>query len=535
MEHDHIEQGSVYPPGKLEQDSPKHVENIKHHEINSDSHMQRTTSLMIALSFFIGLGGFIVNFDIGYTGLVLVMAPFNKDFGSCMMAKGRQVCALGATQQSISSSIYLLFMALGGGAAGFSANYLGTRGSVQFGCIWVVIGAAGMLGSGGNLSAYVGCKCIGAIGLGHIQAMSTTYGVECAPARKRGLLITLYSVGSGLGSVVVAAICLGTLSIRNSWAWKTPILLQIPAAIIYLVAFFIFPESPRWLLAKEKPDAARKSFARLYNQDPSSDEVAVQVREVQLTLEEERRISTTTNWTEIFHKNFIRRTFTSVAINVGGALSGAFFIFTYAAVFLKGVGISNPVEITVIINACLWLGLLVGPFVVEYLGRRRTILTGYGGMMICMLVFSAVSTALGSRKRTVHDVLIAFLCLWSFMFGGFIASSQWLTSAEMHAVRHRTSGQAFVIFVTNIFVFGSNFWTPYMLNADYGNMGTNVGYFYFGIELITAIILFLILPENGRLTLEQIDQYFTSGRKPWKTSLARNERIAKGEIDVKDE
>jgi hypothetical protein len=105
----------------------------------------------------------------------------------------------------------------------------------------------------------------------------------------------------------------------------------------------------------------------------------------------------------------------------------------------------------------------------------------------------------------------------------------------MHAIRHRAHGQAFVITLTNIFVFATNFWTPYMLNAKYGNMGTNVGYFYFSMELAGFLTLYFLLPENALLTLEQIDEYFTSGRKPWKTSLRRNKRIATGVIGVKDD
>lgn len=430
----------------------------------------------------------------------------------------------------MSSSIYLLFMALGAAMSGISANYLGTRGAIQFGCLWMIVGAAGMVGTAGNLTAYIACKCINAIGIGHLQTMSTTHGVECAPARKRGLLVTLYSVGSGFGSVVVSLICLGSIKLTTSWSWRTPIILQIPLCVIYAAVFAFFPQSPRWLLVKDRTEAARKAFSRLYNRDPSSNEVVLQIQAVQLAIQEETRLSSTTRWTEIFHKNYIRRTFIALAINIGGALSGAFFMFTYAAIFFAGFGLTNPVEISMIINVCLLAGLLIGPFVVEYLGRRRTIITGYCGMMICMLVFSATSTALGSASETVHEVLITFLCLFAFMFGGFIGSSQWLASAELHSVRLRTSGQAFTSFITNIFVFGTNFWTPYMLNAKYGNMGTNVGYFYFGCELVAVTTLFLILPENARLTLEQIDEYFVSGRKAWKTSLARNKRIASGEI-----
>ena len=317
---------------------------------------------------------------------------------------------------------------------------------------------------------------------------------------------------------------------------KPPIILQIPLALIYALGLFVFPESPRWFMTKDKPEAARKSFARLYNLNSASNEVSMQVHEVQLTIEEEKALSSTSNWTEIFHRNFIRRTLVAAAINISGSLCGAFFIFSYAAIFFEDIGgFTNPIEIGVIINSCLFIGLCVGPFVVEYIGRRRTILTGYLGMMACMLIFATVSTARGTAATSSHDVLITFLCLWSFMFGGFIGSSQWVASAEMHAVRLRTSGQAVVTFLTNIFVFATNFWTPYMLNVKYGNMGTNVGYFYFGTELGAFILLFLIVPENARLTLEQIDEYFLSGRPAWKTSLSRNKRIARGEINIKDD
>ena len=90
-------------------------------------------------------------------------------------------------------------------------------------CLWVIVGAAGMLGSAGSFTAYVACKCIGAIGLGHIMAMSSTYGVECAPPRKRGLLITIYAAGGGVGNVVVSAVCLGSSSIPSSWSWENPL------------------------------------------------------------------------------------------------------------------------------------------------------------------------------------------------------------------------------------------------------------------------------------------------------------------------
>ena len=39
---------------------------------------------------------------------------------------------------------------------------------------------------------------------------------------------------------------------------------------------------------------------------------------------------------------------------------------------------------------------------------------------------------------------------------------------------------------------------------------------------------FFFVPETARLTLEQIDDYFTLGRRAWSTSTRRNKLIANG-------
>lgn len=508
-----------------------------HHAIAPNSAMRHTTILMACLAMFVGLGGFILNFDIGYTGAVLVMPPFNKSFGSCTISPTTKlsVCALSPLQQSLGSSIYLIFLAVGTALSGLSSNYVGPRGALQVGCVWISIGAAGMVGSAGNFTAYVACKCIGAVGLGHLQVMGVTYAIECAPPSKRGLLSTLFVVGSTTGNLVATCVCLSTQYYPTNWSWQTPIICQIPLAILFGCGLFIFPQSPRWLLTKDKADQARRSFSRLYNRDAASEEVILQVKDVQMTIAEEKEMSSTSNWTEIFHRNFIRRTLIAMLINSAAPLGGAFFIFSYAAIFLRAVGIGSPLQISVVINACVVLGGMSGPLWVEYLGRRRSLLTGYSVLATCMIIFSATSSGLGGAAHgPARSVLIAFICIWAYGFGGFIASTQFMASTEMHAVRLRNYGQPFTSTVGNVFAFGATFWGPYQLSPKYGNEGTNVGYFYFGLEVIALVLMFFFVPENARLTLEQIDEYFRSGRPARKTSLARNKKIARGEIDIMD-
>ena len=50
-----------------------------------------------------------------------------------------------------------------------------------------------------------------------------------------------------------------------------------------------------------------------------------------------------------------------------------------------------------------------------------------------------------------------------------------------------------------------------------------------GINAALLILVVLFVPETARLTLEQIDDYFVSGPKAWKTSIARNKKLQRGQ------
>ncbi|KAJ5183827.1 hypothetical protein N7492_001443 [Penicillium capsulatum] len=494
---------------------------------------QKTTPRMLLLSIWVSFAAWMGAFDLGYGGTVLIMPSYQKAFGHCAPVSDQKTgateqCTLTALQQSL-ISLSFLFMAVGSALAGLFGSKLGRRGTMQVACVLCIVGAAGMLGTSGSFVNYMVCKCINGAGIGQLYASSIVYGSECVIARKRGLLLGLYNVGLALGTVVAAAVCAGsaTLPATDDWQWKTPIACQIPIGVILGGGLLLFPESPRWLLLKGKETAARKAFASLQRHDENSPEVTAQVADIQKHLEIEHMVEASASWTEIYRGTNLRRTAVSALILIGLSITGIQFIAPYAALFFTNVGIKNPYLINVIVSLCIFGGACVGPPILDHGGRRFSMLLGYSLMATCMLIFSSVSTALGDKNPTSQNVVVAFICIWAFVFGGFIGSSTWLASAEMHSVRLRTYGQANTTFCYDIFSFGAYFWTPYMLNPDYGNMGSNVGYFYFGVTVGILILTFLFVPETTRLTLEQIDDFFLSGKKAWKTSTTKNTAIAR--------
>jgi Arabinose efflux permease len=517
--------------------------------IRADGKHKVSTGSMLRLSLWVSFAAWIANFDNGYIGAVLIMPSYQRAFGTCtvllnpMTNKPVDHCSLTPLQQSLCISLNFLFIGIGGGLSGISGRYTGRRGAIQIGCMLAIIGAAGMLGTGGrgagSFAHYMICRCISAIGIGQLISASVTYGSECIDASKRGISLALYNVGLALGNVASGAVCAGSAELepRNNWQWKTPILCQIPLGIILGAGILMFPESPRWILNNDdtREEEARRAFSILYRIPANSPEITAQIEDIKSHIKEERAAATSNSWFEIYKSSQIRRTSASALIMIGLSVTGIQFVQPYATTFLKGVGISNPYLINVIIGLCILAGSLIGPLVVEYGGRRFAILTGYISMAACMLVLSSVNTALGGDDQIAKMVVVILLCLWAFIFGGTIAPSAGLASVEMHSVALRTYGQANTVIFYGLFSFGATFWTPYMLDPNHGNMGPNVGYFYAGVTVIIAILVFLLVPETATLSLEQIDDLFYSGVRPWRTSRAGNQDLTRQIAREKDQ
>jgi SP family sugar:H+ symporter-like MFS transporter len=495
---------------------------------NPKQHGPSTTGSMLRISLWVSFAAWISNFDNGYSGTVLIMPSYTRTFGTCEQVlvpdtyAEVQHCTITPLQQSLISLNYL-FIALGGGISGLTGQHLGRRGSIQIGCMLAIIGAAGMLGTGGSFLHYMVCRSISAVGIGHLIAASVTYGSECIVPSKRGLSLGLYNVGLAMGNAASSAVCAGSARLEpyNNWQWKTPILCQIPLGIILGAGILMLPESPRWFLGHGWEDEARQSFGVLYGLSPYSPDITAQIDDIKIHLAKERAFSESVSWYDIYSRKHIRRTLTSALIMVGLSITGIQFVQPYAALFLKGVGMGDPYLINVIIGLCILGGSFLGPFIVEYGGRRIALLSGYTVMALCMLILSSVNSSLGT-DGTARTVVVVLLCLWAFVFSGTIAPGAYLASVEMHSVSLRTFGQANTTVFHGIFSFGATFWTPYMLSPNYGDMGTNVGYFYAGVTIIVAALVFLLVPETAQLTLEQIDDLFNSGIMAWKTSATGN-------------
>lgn len=94
---------------------------------------------------------------------------------------------------------------------------------------------------------------------------------EIARPENRGTLITFYQIFVTLGFCVAFWLGYGTFRITTSASYMIPIGLQLLAGFLLLIGTYFIPESPRWLIYKNKNSEAFKILTQLRGKGENND------------------------------------------------------------------------------------------------------------------------------------------------------------------------------------------------------------------------------------------------------------------------
>lgn len=84
---------------------------------------------------------------------------------------------------------------------------------------------------------------------------------EVAHPQHRAKLSAIVNCMYGVGSTWCSWVALANIKILNDWSWRSLTIMQCIPSVVILAAIYWVPESPRWLVAHERYEAAenRKS------------------------------------------------------------------------------------------------------------------------------------------------------------------------------------------------------------------------------------------------------------------------------------
>jgi sugar porter (SP) family MFS transporter len=257
------------------------------------------------------------------------------------------------------------------------------------------------------------------------------YIAEIAPAAKRGRLVAMFQFNIVLGILVayLSNYLLGlAVSGPNEWRWKLGIA-AVPA-VVFFVALFDIPQSPRWLVQKGRTDEARTTLASIGERDVDR-ELAEIVADV--------GVQSRTRSEPLFQRQYAFPIFLAVSIGMFNQLSGINAILYYLNDIFERAGferVSADIQ-AVAIGATNLLFTIIAMTVIDKLGRKKLLLTGAAGTAVCLAGVAAIFATKQGEHLLVW-LLIGFIAFFAFSQGAVI----WVYLSEVFPTAVRAKGQS---------------------------------------------------------------------------------------------
>lgn len=482
-----------------------------------------SSSLMwaVIMSAFAGFGGILFGYDTGTIGGVIAMKNWLETFGAPDATQPFGF-VLATNNKSLVVSILSAGTFFGALLASPMGDIFGRRLGLILSCAVFCLGVGLQLDT--HWATFIVGRVIAGLGVGLVSCLVPMYQSECAPKAIRGLIVGLYQLAITIGALLAAIFLNATQHKDSHAAWRIPIAIQFIWAAVLSGGMFLLPESPRYLLLKNRKQDARASLARLMTLPADSPEVEAEALEIEAALRVELE-SEAGSYLDCFKNTPNRnawRTWTGILMQGWQQLTGINFIFYYGTTFFQQAGISNGFLITIIADVVNTVMTIVGIQLIDRIGRRRLLLIGALGMCASEFIVAIVGVTVGHPTHTASGVevnltaqrvLIAFTCIYIAFFATSWGPVIWVLTGEIFPLNIRAKGMSLAVASNWLWNFGIGYATPYLVNpTTFGptgikaaNLGVKV-FFIWGSTCVGCFIFtYFFIPEIKGLSLEQID------------------------------
>ncbi|KAF2710419.1 maltose permease MAL61 [Pleomassaria siparia CBS 279.74] len=344
---------------------------------------------------------------------------------------------------------------------------------------------------------------------GVFQTLTCTYAAEVVPVALRAYLTTYVNLCWVIGQFLASGVLKGVADIDSGWAYRIPYALQWIWPVPLIVGIFFAPESPWWLVRKERYDDAKKMLCRLTsrNKDPNfnADETVAMMKH---TNELEKAASEGGSYIDCFKGTDLRRTEIAAMTWFVQAFCGSSFM-GFSTYFFEQAGLdtSNAFSMSLGQYSLGAVGVFMAWFLMGRVGRRALYL--YGQVIMCCILLIIGFLGIVPRSNTGTQWGIgAMLLIFTAVYNSTVGPVCYSLVAEMPSTRLR---QKTVVLARNFYNIASiigNILTPRMLNPGAWNWGAKSAFFWAGTCFGGLVWTYFRLPEPKGRTYGELDILF---------------------------
>ncbi|KAK4942050.1 hypothetical protein LTR10_018086 [Elasticomyces elasticus] len=357
------------------------------------------------------------------------------------------------------------------------------------------------------------------IGISILTTVVPLFMSELVPAHVRGRAVGLAYAGSGLTSVIATIIVWGSSKLSDERQYRIPLGVQAGFAGVLFVVTLFLTESPTWLVSKGRTEDARTRLLALRK----NNEVMVEheLQSIAAVLMEAAEAKSTVRFKEILKKKNLTRTFLASSYLPASQVCGQGLAISYSTVLFVQAGVSNAFEMTMLVFLLQFVGNMIGPYLADRVGRRRTLVSGL--VMLVLLDASAGGLACGGLTTKPELLgLAALSCIFAFINAASFQSLAYILPTEIPDAKLREPTMTWTIVWSYTTAIITTFALPQIVNADAGDLGAKAYLIFGGCALIVLIYTYFLLPETAGRTLVEINDMYARGISPRKW---RNEPV----------
>jgi MFS transporter, SP family, sugar:H+ symporter len=396
--------------------------------------------------------------------------------------------------------------------AGRLADLIGRRNTMMLAAVLFLAGAL-VQGFATAQIVFVIARICGGMAVGAASVLSPAYISEVAPAEIRGRLTTVQQIMIITGLTVafivnkLLQVAAGS-SLDRFWlgleAWRWMYLMQALPAVIFLVALFLIPESPRYLVSKGRQEKAEGVLASLFGAGVAR----AKLEEIRATFSADHR----PRLSDIRSPNGgIRKVvWAGIMLAAFQQFVGINVIFYYGATLwqLAGFTEAQSLAINIVSGAVSIAACLLTIAVIDKIGRKPILLIGSAGMAVTLfaMVYAFSHGSLDpsgnlvlSRDLGILAVVAAnlYVIFFNFSWGPVM----WVMLGEMFPNQIRGSALAVCGFVQ----WFSNFLISFSFPVMAAKLGLALSYSFYAVcALISYFLVQKLVHETRGVELEQM-------------------------------
>ncbi|CAN9319064.1 unnamed protein product [Alternaria alternata] len=393
------------------------------------------------------------------------------------------------------------------------SDHLGRRKSIVLGSTIMIIGAV-MQGLSQNLPMFIFSRIF--LGHGIVYAIISGAALlgELGHPKERQFLGSLFNAFFGVGSVLGAGIVVRTLLIPSDWSWRLPSILQAVPSVIQVVFAFTVPESPRWLVSKDRSEEALEILIKYHAEGDASAELPhLEIAEIRKALELENE-SRQRGWAELFQSKGMRhRALVAAGLGVFVQYSGNNLISQYLVPILEKIGIEDShTQVRYNVGSEAWgflMALVMATITPRYPRRRMYLLCA--SCLLCVYTAWTIAQArnrMTGSKETGYAVLV-MIFLYKPAYNIAYNALTYVYMVEIFPYYVRTKGLSWFQLFNRCSVMLGSFTNPIGLQ----DLDWKFLFVYIALLSCEIVFIYFLFPETYGKTLEELTFLFESEKE----------------------